>query len=222
MFVSYRLLRAVVWLFFRLCARHQVVGQENLPLGGPLIVAMNHIHTLDSPAAMIAAPWAVTIFAARKWERHIKGFFLRLAGAIFIARGEVDRQALRRALGVLERGGILGLAPEGTRSPNHQLQSARGGIAYLAHLSGAPILPMAVTGVEHVIPSLLRLRRATVRVTIGRPFALPVLDHRPKADELQVQADAVMRRIAALLPREYRGVYADGNATFRRTPAPQG
>ncbi len=222
MSLSYRLVRAVFSLFLHVCARYRVAGRENVPAVGPLILAMNHIHTLDAPATMVAIPRQVTTFAARKWERSPRGLVLRLAGAIFVTRGQVDRQALRRALGNLEQGGILGLAPEGTRSPTRQLQSAQGGVAWLAYLSGAPILPVAVTGVEHVLPSLLRLRRATVQVTIGRPFALPVLDHRPKNDELLAQADQVMRSIATLLPSEYQGVYAEGAGPLLRTPAPRG
>lgn len=219
---SYRVLRAVVGSLCRLCARFEVAGLENVPPSGPLIVAMNHIHFLDSPVAMAAMPRQVTALAARKWERDLfLGLLLRMAGVIFVTRGEVDRRALRRGLAVLENGGILGVAPEGTRSPNHQLQAARGGVAYIAHLSGAPILPVAVTGVEHVVPALRRLRQARVRVVIGKPFALPLLDHKPKTDELLDLADGVMRHIAALLPNEYRGVYAKGSGPVERTPAPQ-
>lgn len=220
--LTYRVLRAFVTVLFRLFTQYQVVGQENVPSSGPLIVAMNHIHTLDSPAAMVALPVPVTVMAARKWEGHLKGFFLRLVGVIFVTRGQVDRRALRRALQVLQQGRMLGVAPEGTRSPNYQLQAARAGVAYLAHLSGAPILPVAVTGVEHILPSLLRLRRARVQVTIGHPFSLPAFEHKPKTDELLANADLVMQRIAALLPREYRGVYADRRRPLRRNPAPQG
>ncbi len=222
MSLSYWLLRAFISLVYRLFTDYHVSGRENVPLEGPLILAMNHIHTLDSPAAMVAMPRQVTTFAARKWRHTPKGWILTLAGAIFVNRGEVDRQALRAALDVLKRGGVLGLAPEGTRSPTFQLQSARGGVAYLAYLSGARILPVAVTGVEHMLPSLRHLRRARVRVVIGQPFALPAFAQRPKAGDLLQQADLVMRRIAALLPPEYQGVYAEGRALVRRTPAPQG
>lgn len=222
MSLIYRLLRAILVVLYRLCTQYEVAGLENLPPGGPLILAMNHIHTLDSLATMVAMPWQITIFAARKWEQHPRGIFLRLVGAIFITRGEVDRQALRQALDALKRGAVFGLAPEGTRSPTHQLQSARAGVAYLAYHSGAPILPVAVTGVEHVVPSLLHLRRARVRVTIGKPFSLPLPEHKPRTNELLEMADLVMRHIADLLPQEYRGVYAGGNAPLQRTPAPQG
>ncbi len=221
MSVSYRLVRAIITLLFRVICRFEVVGRENVPSSGPLIMAMNHIDTLDSPAVMVAIPRGITVFAARKWARRPKGWLLRFVGAIFVNRGEVDRQALREALKVLQGGGMLGMAPEGTRSATHELQPARAGVAYLAHLSQAPILPVAVTGVEHVIPSFRRLRRAQVRVSIGQPFRLPTVE-RPKSEDLLPQADAAMRRIAALLPREYQGVYAQGAAAFQHRPVPQG
>ena len=221
MHLAYRLLRAFVITFFRVFSHYEVVGLENVPRGGPLIVATNHIHTLDSPAVMAAISLQITTFAARKWEHHWKGVLLRWAGVIFVSRGEVDRQALRQALAVLKSGGVLGMAPEGTRSKTYQLQSGRGGIAYLAHAAQPAILPVATTGVEHVLPALRRGRRARVRVTIGQPFRLPVLDHRPRPDELVQQADIVMRRIAALLPREYQGVYAEEAAPQQRTAAPR-
>lgn len=218
----YRLTRAAFGVLYRVCSRYEVVGLENVPSGGPLILATNHIHFLDAPAVMVAMPWQVSIFSARKWARHPLGLLLRAIGASFINRGKVDRRALRMALGVLEDGGIFGIAPEGTRSPTYQLQAARGGVAYLAHRSGAPILPVAVTGVERILPSLLRLRRARVRVTVGRPFKLPALGHKPRSEDLLEGADTVMLQLAALLPQEYRGVYAGGTKLLQRTPAPQG
>ncbi len=221
MTLSYRLVRAFLSVVFRIICRYEVVGRENLPPGGPIIVAMNHIHMLDSPAAMVAMPWQVRILAARKWAGRPLGLLLRLVGAMFVNRGEVDRRALRWALEMLERGEVFGIAPEGTRSPNHQLQAARGGVAYLAYLSGAPILPVVVTGVERIFPSLLRLRRAQVRVVVGPAFSLPRPEHRPHSRELLELADQVMYRLAALLPREYRGVYAGQGRILQRTPAPQ-
>ncbi len=221
MTLTYRLSRAVLRVLFHVFTRYQVVGEENLPPGGPLILVMNHIHMLDSPAAMVAVPWQVRILAARKWARHPLGLFLRLVGATFINRGEVDRRALRWALEALRQGQVFGIAPEGTRSKNHQLQAARGGVAYLAYASGAPMLPVTVTGVERIFSSWLRLRRAHVCVTIGPVFKLPELDHRPKADELLELADGVMYRLADQLPPEYRGVYAERGKVIERTPAPQ-
>ena len=196
MSLTYRLLRAIARFIFRLGTRYEVVGRENLPRGGPLIVAMNHIHLLDSPAAMAALPWQVTALAARKWQRHLLGILLRGAGVIFVTRGQADRRALRRALALLAAGGILRVAPEGTRSRDPRLQ--------------------------HVPRAWLGLRRARVRVTLGEPFRLPALDHKPRAAELFEHADLVMRRLADLLPEEYRGVYSAGGQGIKHRPVPQG
>jgi len=219
---AYHLLRAIVGLILGLIARFEVIGQDNLPPAGPLILATNHIHILDPPALMLASPWPVTAFAARKWSRHFWGLFLRATGAIFVNRGTVDRQALRDALAVLRRGGVLGLAPEGTRSKTSRLQPARPGVAFLAHLAGVPILPVAVTGTEQVFPALLRLSRARVQVAFGQPFMLPAIEGKPTAEVLRQHADLVMHRIAELLPPEYRGAYAAADVVVRGAPAPQG
>ncbi|HOG48134.1 MAG TPA: lysophospholipid acyltransferase family protein [Anaerolineae bacterium] len=222
MTLTYRVLRAIVTFLFRALCRFEVMGLENVPASGPVLLVLNHIHMLDAPAAMVAMPRQIKLLAARKWSRHPVGLLLRAVGAAFINRGEVDRRALRYALQALEEGHVFGIAPEGTRSKTHQLQAARGGVAFLAYHSGAPLLPAAVTGVEHAIPALLRLRRATVRVTIGKPFMLPALDHKPRSEELLELADGVMRHVAELLPPEYRGVYGGGGGPLQRSPAPQG
>ncbi len=222
MSLVYRLVRSTFGLLFGLFTRFRVAGRENLPTTGPFILATNHIDVLDPPVLMVAVPRQMTAFVALKWRGHPWGLLLRAVGAIFVNRGEVDRRALRSALHILEQGGVLGMAPEGTRSKTHQLQSARPGIAYLAHLSGAPILPVAVTGTERAIKSLLRLRRAEVCVTFGQPFHLPPVDRQSRADGMLAQADLVMQRIATLLPPEYRGVYGDGKVEAERSPIPHG
>lgn len=220
--LPYRLVRSTFRLLFGLFTRFHVVGRGNLPAEGPFILATNHIHMLDSPALMVAAPRQMTAFVALKWRGHPWGLLLRAVGAIFVNRGEVDRQALRQALHVLEQGGILGMAPEGTRSKTRQLQSARPGIAYLAHLAGVPVLPVAVTGTEKAFSSLLRLRRAEVYVTFGEPLRLPPVDRQARADGMQAQADLIMQHIATLLSPEYRGVYGNGKSVLERAPAPHG
>jgi 1-acyl-sn-glycerol-3-phosphate acyltransferase len=134
---------------------------------------------------------------------------MRAVNAIFVNRGEVDRKALREALATLKAGGVLGMAPEGTRSKTGGLQRGRSGAAYLAYHSGVKLLPAVSTGQEHVVSSLLRLRRARVRVTIGPAFEPPPVSGKITTAHLDSFAEEIMHRLAALLPPEYRGVYAD-------------
>jgi len=130
-------------------------------------------------------------------------------GAIFIVRGEVDRRALRKAMEVLQQGKVLGIAPDGTRSKTGALQRGRGGAAYIACLTGVPLVPVGVIGIEKALRELRRLRRPQVRVVIGHPFTLPSLPCQAggKSEPLKEYTTQIMHRIAELLPEEYRGVY---------------
>ncbi len=104
---------------------------------------------------------------------------------------------------------MFGLAPEGTRTKTGGLARGKSGVAYIAQQSGAPILPMAHFGTERVVQGWLRLRRPIVTVRMGPPFRLPPLPAGDRSLGLRQQTDLVMCHIAALLPPEYRGVYAD-------------
>ncbi|NOZ29739.1 MAG: 1-acyl-sn-glycerol-3-phosphate acyltransferase [Chloroflexi bacterium] len=207
----YRFLRKVIRVLLTLLFRVEIIGAEHLNQpGGPLLVVTNHLHWLDPPIVFAIFPLRTTVFAAEKWSTHpIIGDLFRLVGnAIFVQRGEVDRRALGKALAVLKAGGVLGIAPEGTRSRTGKLQRGKGGAAYLASRTGAPILPIGLSGQEKAFRTLLcRLRRPTIRVVVGEPFTLPGTPNRAKGDELDAYTDMIMRRLAALLPPEYRGVY---------------
>jgi 1-acyl-sn-glycerol-3-phosphate acyltransferase len=202
----YRLVRAIINILFGLLARREVVGRENVPEKGPYIIVCNHLSRFDPPLLLTVLPCRATVLAADKYRKSIFGPLLSSMGAIFIRRGEVDRKALRECLAVLERGGILGVAPEGTRSRTKALQKGRKGVAYLVSRAGVPILPIAVTGTEKIAKAFMRLKRAEVRVVIGKSFTLPAKS-KVRSRELEEFTDLIMRRIAELLPEEYRGVY---------------
>jgi 1-acyl-sn-glycerol-3-phosphate acyltransferase len=116
--------------------------------------------------------------------------------------------AMKAALAMLKSGRRLGVAPEGTRSPTGALQRGKPGAAYLADRTQVPIIPMAMWGTETVMRHWLRLRRPAVVCRIGPPFTLP-RDGRAKGARLDEFTDEIMCTLAALLPPEYRGVYAD-------------
>jgi 1-acyl-sn-glycerol-3-phosphate acyltransferase len=208
----YRGVRAIMSFLTRLLTRFEVRGLEHIPKEGPCLFVTNHLHLLDSPIIMTAIPYRVYVFAGEKWEKHILlGPLFHSLDAIFVERGEVDRNALRKALAVLAGGGFLGVAPEGTRSKTGSLQEGHRGPAYIALRTGAKLLPMAATGGPEVFPKLWHLRRARVCVVFGLPFEPPALaaGQRPNAQQQHELTDEIMYHIAALLPPEYRGVYSD-------------
>lgn len=206
---KYRLIRGVVAFLFHLAARIEVIGLENFPQEGALILALNHISRLDSALIGIVAPRHVYAFAATKYKSYpLFNWILEAAGAIWVRRTDFDREALLKAIDLLKQGETLGIAPEGTRSRTGTLQPGKAGVAFMAARTGATILPMGITGTQHMARDLKRLRRMRVRVVFGEPFRLPK-EGRLSSEELQEATTLIMRRIAALLPPEYRGVYAE-------------
>jgi 1-acyl-sn-glycerol-3-phosphate acyltransferase len=210
--VVYGLMRWIIGRLMRILYRYEIIGRENVPSRGALIIVVNHLHLLDPLAVAPAISRQIVTLAADKWQSNpLIGVFLKLAGSIFVARGEVDRKALRACLELLAEGGALAVAPEGTRSRNGQLQRARPGAAYLATRTNAVILPVAFWGVEK-LRTWCKLRRPRCQVIIGKPFRLQQTKKKPSTEELQDLADAVFVQVARLLPESYRGVYAQSVA----------
>ena len=137
------------------------------------------------------------------FETPVIGFLLRAIGAFPVRRGEGDRRALQMALAVVAAGQPLGLFVEGHRSESGQLIRGRPGVAYVAQRSGAPIVPLAVSGTRRA--RLGAFWRRDILIRVGPPFRVSEIDAR--ADDQQALADGIMRRIAALMPPEQRGVY---------------
>ncbi len=204
-------MRALLRALFRV-GRWHVEGLEHVPQEGPLIVASNHLNLLDAPLVMASLPIGpITVMAKAEYGRWFSpaGWVLRTVDVIFVNRGQVDRRALRAALRVLQEGGRLGLAPEGTRSRHGGLQRGREGVAYLALRTGAPVLPAAVWGHERFVADLRRGRRPEYWVRFGPPVRLEPQPGVPRGLQLARGTERIMCALAALLPPAYRGVYAD-------------
>ncbi|MGQ9628021.1 MAG: lysophospholipid acyltransferase family protein [Anaerolineae bacterium] len=200
----YGFFRIIIGLLIKLLMRCEVVGAENVPRSGPLMVVTNHVHIFDPPVLMCTLPRRVRALVARKWWRRL-GFLLGPVGCVPIYRGEVDRQALHAIFKLLEEGEVLALAPEGTRSHTASLQKGKEGAAYIATRTGVTIVPVGISGVDQTFPCWKRLRRPHVKVVIGKPFSFPKM--RAKGETLERMTEEIMYRIAELLPESYRGVY---------------
>jgi len=205
----YGILRVIAIIIARMTTRLELVGADNIPSDLPYIVATNHLSAFDIPLLASIFPYPIRALAAIEHQSNpLYAPILVASGAIWVRRGEVDRHALREALAVLERGEVLGIAPEGTRADkSHALQEGKAGAAYIATRARAPIVPVAIAGTEKIKSCLLHLRRAKVRVAIGEPFRLPETS-RARSQKLHEYTDLIMRHIAVLLPEKYRGVYA--------------
>ena len=206
--LAYHILRVIAIAVAKVTTRSEIVGAEHIPSSPPYMVVTNHLSAFDIPLLSSVFPHAIRALAAIEHRSNpLYAPILAASGAIWVRRGEVDRHALRESLAVLERGEVLGVAPEGTRADeSHALQEGKAGAAYVATRADALIVPVGIAGTEKIKHSLVRLRRPRVQVAIGEPFRLPE-SGRVRSEELRTYTDLIMQRIAELLPQEYRGVY---------------
>jgi 1-acyl-sn-glycerol-3-phosphate acyltransferase len=206
--------RFLINLFIALAGRIEVHDAERVYRQQEgFVIASNHIGRLDAILIynFIDRKDIIMLVAEKYREIPLAHWFVKQLDAIWIDRFNADFSALRQALNRLKKGGVLVLAPEGTRSPNAALQKAWPGAGYLAAKAGASIVPVALVGCEDAkfFPNLKRLRRTHVTVYVGEPFTLPPVPLQNRAAVLEQYTDEIMCRIAALLPPSYRGYYAD-------------
>lgn len=195
--------------------RLRIIGEENIPANGPLLVACNHTSNRDP--VLLGAYFPRTLFAMAKREMYINrpiAWFLAGCNCIPVDRGGADRRAVSRALDVLRRGGRLLIFVEGTRSRDGTMHRAEAGIGFLARKSGAPVLPIAISGTDISGPRRGILRRREIVVRYGEPFEIAPNELRDDA----AIADQVAERVALLLPPWRRGVYAGAAERLPDTP----
>lgn len=206
-------LRWILRAFINLIADVKVFGIENLPLSGAYIIATNHLGMLDAAMLYYALDRTdVFIPVAEKWEKNA---FLRWVGKyanfVFIDRFNPDLKALRKIIGLMEKGNILVMAPEGTRSRAATMAEGKPGVSYLAAKLSRSIVPVGLAGTEDkaVIDNLKHFRRSHIVAHAGKPFSLPSLPMKDRDATLKQFTDEIMCHIAAELPERYRGVYAE-------------
>jgi 1-acyl-sn-glycerol-3-phosphate acyltransferase len=211
--MGYKIARFLVNLIVVLGCRMRIVGKNHIPPEGGLVIAANHVGRLDAIFIYhVTNRKDIILLVAEKYRQiPLARWFVKQLNAIWVDRFNADFSALREALNRLKRGGVMVLAPEGTRSASGVLQKARPGVSYLAAKSGAPIVPVGLVGSQdyNVVAHLRRLKRPLVTIYVGEPFTLPPVKGKERDAALEEYTDEIMCRIAALLPPEMRGVYAD-------------
>jgi 1-acyl-sn-glycerol-3-phosphate acyltransferase len=195
-------------------------GVDKVPNDGPVIIYFNHIAFVDPIIILSSLPRNVVPLAKiEAFKYPVWGIFPRIWDVILVRREEVDRQAIRKALDVLKAGEIVLIAPEGTR--HRELQQAKGGLAYLATRSGAPLVPVTVEGTDQ-FPMLLPFlaRKSGAKARFGEPFRFKKSGTKPTRDDLSQMTDEAMYILADMLPQNRRGHYGDLDLATRDTIVP--
>ena len=177
------------------------------------INVVNHIGILEVLLAyyFINREDIIMILAEKHQSRKFINWLAGQLNATFIDRYNADLSTTRKVLRRLQDGGVMTVAPEGTRSPDGSLQKGRMGVSYLASKTGALVLPAAVIGTEDAVvkSKLLHLQPVLVTIWIGEPFTIPPISGGNRREKLQEYTDEIMCHIAALLPEERRGYYTN-------------
>ena len=151
--VGYRLLRGTFDVIMRLWFRPKLVGQENIPATGPVILAPVHRSFADFGFASFCTKRKLFFMTKDSmWENKLLGRWLLYVGAFPVHRESADREALQRAEEVLKRGQVLVLFPEGTRREGPTIEDLMEGATFLSARTGAPIVPIGIGASDLAMP----------------------------------------------------------------------
>ncbi|WP_243708806.1 lysophospholipid acyltransferase family protein [Actinomadura sp. GC306] len=209
-----RVVRPILWLLFR----PRVVGGDNVPSYGPLIVASNHLSFIDSFIIPLAVPRPVTYIAKADYfeggglKKRFVRWFLTNLGHVPVRRGarRAAMGALEQGAEVLENAGAFAIYPEGTRSPDGRLYRGRTGIGWLALETGARVLPVALEGTDKIQPlgaALPRVFGPRPTVRIGPPMDFSHYRDLPPAKARRAIADEIIETIQKMSGQEYAAEY---------------
>ncbi|GHU02235.1 putative 1-acylglycerol-3-phosphate O-acyltransferase [Spirochaetia bacterium] len=178
---------------------------------GPMILAINHINFVEVPIlASYGCPRRVTGLAKEEsWENPALAFLMNTYSAVPLDRDGSYTESFRRVREVMAKGVFMIVAPEGSRSKNGVLQKGKGGIIQLSLATGAPVLPVVHFGGEKIWENLKHFKRTPFHIKVGRPFRFKCDGGRPGKSLREQMTLELMGQLAALLPEEMRGEYAE-------------
>jgi 1-acyl-sn-glycerol-3-phosphate acyltransferase len=175
--ITYAVARGALVILSMIWNRLTVEGKENVPATGAFVLAPVHRSNMDTPYASATTRRRIRYMGKDSlWKRRWAGWVLTAVGGFPVSRGSLDREAVSRALTVLERGEPVVVFPEGERKSGPLVQPLFEGAAYLAAKAQVPILPVGIGGSERAMPKGARwIRPAKVHVVVGEPIAPPTL-----------------------------------------------
>jgi 1-acyl-sn-glycerol-3-phosphate acyltransferase len=187
----YAVARAIVLAIARTLFRYRVVGAQNVPLSGGLIVACNHVSNFDPPLLGAAVPRPVSYMAKKElFAMPVLGPLIGRLNAFSVDRQAGGTAALRASLRMLKEGRCVGIFPEGGRNVTGTNEE-KGGAAFLAAASGVPVVPAAIVGTRRLKPF------GRVTVIFGEPMRI-VRNRKADGDDLEKGTAEIMQRIRAL------------------------
>jgi 1-acyl-sn-glycerol-3-phosphate acyltransferase len=192
----YRFVQFVFNIIFKILFRFEVIGRENIPAQGPVLIASNHVSLLDPPLVGTASSRPVNFMAKEELFTFPLGPIYKSLGAFPVKRGASDRQAIKTALGLLKNKQVLGIFPEGTRSRNGKLGPAEPGALTFAYKTGAAVVPTAVIG------SNLAMRKTTwpkIKVIFGQPIYFT--EQHMSKEEIEEKSKELMKNIGNMLEK---------------------
>lgn len=194
---TYYIAGTLLRLFYSLYGRWKIVGMENVPKTGGIMLAGNHVSLLDPPmvgGALFGYRRVRFMAKIELWSHPVGGYIMDRIMSYPVKRGTADRPTLRRTLEWLAQGDAIAMFPEGERSPDGTLQPAQPGIALLVQKSGVPIIPTAIIGTYEMFPrGAKKLKRVPLKIAFGKPIQFP-----PDASRETITS-TIMEAIAQLL-----------------------
>ena len=214
--MQYQLSRVVAGPILHAFGRPRATGLENIPASGPALLASNHLSIIDSVylplmlARPVVFPAKAEYFTAKGPVGRLWAAYLRSTNQLAMNRDDTRSATatLEAAAEILRAGELFGFYPEGTRSPDGRLYRGRSGLGWLVLNTGAPVIPVAMSGTRKMMPPGKLPRPAKIEIKIGKPMEFGHLAGDPPARARRIIADEVMHAIADLSGQEYVHEYA--------------
>ena len=214
--MQYQLSRVVAGPILHAFGRPRATGLENIPASGPALLASNHLSIIDSvylPLMLsrpVVFPAKAEYFTAKGPVGRLWAAYLRSTNQLAMNRDDTRSATatLEAAADILRAGELFGFYPEGTRSPDGRLYRGRSGLGWLVLNTGAPVIPVAMSGTRKMMPPGKLPRPAKIEIKIGKPMEFGHLAGDPPGRARRIIADEVMQAIRDLSGQEYVHEYA--------------